>query len=82
MSVKAVQVNVVTSVDAFLALVVTVVADVKAGKPAATVVADAVPQFVSALSGVGDLAGDVAHRAELENTVALKLATLVDVLAK
>jgi hypothetical protein len=81
MSVKAVQVNVVTSVDNFLALVESVVADVKAGKAPATVVADAVPELVTALASVGDLAGDVANKKALETTVALRLANLVNILA-
>lgn len=80
MSVKQVQVNVVTSVDNFLALVQGVVADVKAGKSPATVVSDAVPQLVSALGSVGDLSADVADRKDLETTVALRLAGMVNAL--
>lgn len=81
MSVVAKQVNVVSSVDSFLALVLGVVADVKAGKAPATVVSDAIPALVTALAGVGDLAKDVADRKDLEVTVALRLSEMVNVLA-
>lgn len=79
MSVKQVQVNVVTSVDNFLALVQTVAADVKGGKSPSAVVADATPALVTALESMGDLAADVADRKDLETTVALRLAGLVNV---
>jgi hypothetical protein len=75
---KTVQVKVVSSVDDLLALVVGVVADVKAGKSAQQVVSDALPLFVTALGEVGQLPVDVANRPALENTVALKLAALVN----
>jgi hypothetical protein len=79
--IVAKQVNIVSSVDNILALLVDVVADVKAGKAPATVVSEAVPGFVKALSGLGELSSDVAHRKDLEVTVALRLAEVVNVLA-
>lgn len=81
MSVQPVTVNIVSSVDNFLAIVVGVAADVKAGKSVAQVVSDAVGPLVTALSGLADLKADVADRKDLEVTVALKLAALVNVLA-
>jgi hypothetical protein len=79
MSVKSVQVNIVTSVDNFLALVEGIVSDVKGGKAAAAVVADAVPALVTALGDVGDLTADVKNTLDLENTVALRIASIASV---
>lgn len=81
MSIQPRQVNIVTSVDNFLGLAVGLVADVKAGKNVAQIVADAVPAFVTALAGIGDLKSDVLDRKDLEVTVALRLAEIVNVLA-
>lgn len=81
MSVVAKQVNVVSSVDGLLALVVGVIKDVQAGKTPAQVVADAVPALVSALSGLGDLKADVVDKKDVEVTVALRIAEVVNALA-
>lgn len=81
MSVTAKQVNVCSEVDALLGLVVSAVAEMKAGKKAMQIGTDLMPQFVSALEGLGDIGTEVKDRADLERTVALKLCDMVDVLA-
>ena len=81
MSVQPRQVNIVTSVDNVLGLVVGLIVDVKAGKNVAQIVADVVPAFVQALAGIGDIKADVLDRKDLEVTVALALAEIVNVLA-
>lgn len=78
--IVAKQVNIVTSVDNFLAVLVSVAKDAKAGKTPAQVAADALPALVQALAGIGDLSKDFADRKDLEVTVDLKLAELTDVL--
>lgn len=78
--IVAKQVNIVTSVDNFLAVLVSVAKDAKAGKTPAQVAADALPALVQALAGIGDLSKDFADRKDLEVTVALKLAELTDIL--
>ncbi len=79
MSVHSKTVNVCGEVDSLLSFVVGVVKDVKAGKSASDVVADAVPALVAALTGLGDLKSELADRKDVEATVALKVAELVNV---
>ena len=79
MSVVSQQVNVCSEVQALLGVVVGLVTDVKAGKSAAQCVTDAVPGLVSALGGLSGLQADLADHKDLEVTVALQMAALINV---
>jgi len=79
MSVAQKTVSYCTEVDNLLGLVTGAVGEVKSGKSVTQVVEDMIPSFVAALQGLGDLKTEVADRKDLEATVALKLAELVNV---
>lgn len=78
MSIGQKPVNYCIEIDTLLGVVVTAVADVKAGKKPAQVIGDIVPLLISALTGVGELAAEIKDRPDLEKTVALKVCELVD----
>jgi hypothetical protein len=80
MAVESVSVNIVSSVDKFLQIAVDLVAALKSGKSPEAAVVSVLPEAVTALSGLGDLKTDIADRKDLETTVALKLAAIIDVL--
>jgi precorrin-4 methylase len=82
MAVAQRTINIVTSVDNLLAVVVGIIVDVKAGKAPLAVVTDAVPSLVAALGTLNDLSADVADRTDLETTVAVRLAQVVSILSK
>lgn len=80
MGIAQKQVSYCTEVDSLLAIVVSVVKDVKEGKAPAVVLGDVMPYLVKALAGVGELKTESLALKELEVTVAMKLAELVAVL--
>jgi hypothetical protein len=81
MSVKVVEVDVISSLDNFLMLALGIAQDLKAGKTVAAILADAVPALEVALQNMGDFSADLANKAALENTIALKLAQFVQALS-
>lgn len=80
MSLVTKQVPVCHEVDTLLNVALLAVIDVKGGKTPAQIVTDLVPGFISALTGIGELAIESKDRKDLERTVALKLCELIDVL--
>lgn len=80
MAVEKKEVVYCKELDEVLNLVTLILGDVVAKKPVSQVVSDAVPALMVALTGVQDLGLEIGNAKALDNTIALKLAELKEIL--
>lgn len=76
------QVDYAVEVDAIMQVFILIAADAKAGKPPTQILADVAPQFLSALTGISQVASEIsANKKVVEETVAYGLGKLVAALS-
>lgn len=77
--IQDVQVKVAKEVDDVGALLVTIVADIRAKKPISEIAADALPKLIAAIDGVEQIPAElVASRKVVLSTIGARLGELTD----
>lgn len=77
MAIATKTVSYCVEMDALLNVILEGVKEVKAGKAATVIVIDMIPVLVGALSGLSQLSSEIADKKDLEMTVAIKVAQIM-----
>lgn len=80
MAIAQKQIEYAVEVEKLFDVLVGLIKDVKAGKKASEIMVSELPAFVAALSGLGELNGELKNVKVVEETVGRRLGDLVAVL--